>query len=125
MFLYLSVKNRYYLLFLTIALFSFSVFSACVFFATIIKTTKTGTTAVKFFNFGSLLLGFVIVLPKTAKITKIIFSIIPQINIFLAIYSIFGLENFDGMSLSKLCVKSGKISYMETSLMFFDIKIFS
>ena len=122
MFLYLSVKNRYYLLFFTIVLFSFSVFSACIFFATIIKTTKTGTTAVKFFNFGSLLLGFVIVLPKTAKITKIIFSIIPQINIFLAIYSIFGLENFDGMSLSKLCVKSGKISYMETSLMFvFDI----
>ena len=122
MFLYLSVKNRYYLLFLTIALFSFSVFSACVFFTTIIKTTKTGTTAVKFFNFGSLLLGFVIVLPKTAKITKVIFSLIPPINIFLSLYTIFSLENFDGMSWSKLWVKCGRISYMESTLIFiFDI----
>ena len=122
MFLYLSVKHRIILLFISMSLYSFSIFSACVFFSTIIKSTKTGTTAVKFFNFGSLLLGFVIVLPKTAKITKIIFALIPQINIFLSFSSIFSLENFESMVFDNLFVKSGRISYMETtSLFIFDI----
>ena len=122
MFLYLSIKSRFILLYITIGLFSFSVFSACYFFSTIIKTTKAGTTAVKFFNFGSILLGFVIVLPKTAKITKIVFSLIPQKNIYLSLSTIFSYENFNGITWNKLWVKTGKISYMETSLMFvFDI----
>ena len=122
MYLYSFIKNRHFLLYFTMGLYTFAIFSACVFFTTIIKSTKTGTTAVKFFNFGSILLGFVIELPKTKKITKIVFSLIPQINIFLSFSSIFNLENFESMSWDKLWIKVGRISYMETTLIFiFDI----
>ena len=125
MFLYLSVKNRHILLFTTMGLYSFCLFSACVFFTTIIKSTKTGTTAVKFFNFGSLLLGFVIMLQKTAYRTKILFSLIPQINIFLSLNAVFVYDNFENMSWTKLWIKVGRMSYMESTLMFiFDIFLY-
>ena len=125
MFLYLSVKNRHLLLFTTMGLYSFCLFSACVFFTTIIKSTKTGTTAVKFFNFGSLLLGFVIILQKTAYRTKILFALIPQINIFLSLNAIFYYDNFDEMSWTKLWIKAGRVSYMESTLMFiFEIVLY-
>ena len=125
LFIYLAVKNRTILLFISMGLFTVAIFSACVFFTSIIKSTKTGTTAVKFFNFGSILLGFVIALPKTALITKYIFSLIPQINIFLSLSLIFSLDNFDKMSWDKLWLKSGKISYMENTLIYiFDIVLF-
>ena len=76
-FLYLSVRNRLTLLFLTMVLYTLSIFTSSIFFTTITKSAKTGTSAVKFFNFGSILMGFVIVLPKTARMTKYFFGLIP------------------------------------------------
>ena len=102
------------LVLLNILFFSFSIFSVCIFFYTCLKTIKSATTAVKFYNFGSIFLGFVIVLPKTSKFTKIFFGLIPQINLFLCTNCIFNLNNFEIMTLERLWLKAAKISYLET-----------
>ena len=95
MFIYIYLRNREILILLVMGLYSSCLFSSCVFFTTIIKSTKAGTTAVKFFNFGSLLLGFVIMMYRTVYRAKEFFSIIPQINVFLAIYILFHYDNFE------------------------------
>ena len=125
MFTFLSIQFRYILTIINMLFFSLSIFSACLFFTTCIKSTKTGTTAVKFFNFGSILLGFVVVLAKTAKITKLLFSLIPQINLYLCFCCIFNLENFETMSWDKLWLKANRVSYMESILIYiFDIILY-
>ena len=122
MFIFTSISYRHILTIINMILFTLSIFSSCVFFTTCIQTTKTGTTAVKFFNFGSILLGFVIVLPKTAKFTKLFFGLIPQINVYLSICAIYKLENFESMSWDKLWLKANRISFMESVLIYiFDI----
>ena len=124
-YIFLSIHFRYILTIINMLLFSLSIFAACVFFTTCIKSTKTGTTAVKFFNFGSILLGFVVVLAKTAKKTKLFFSLIPQINLYLCLCSIFHLENFEKLSWDKLWLKANRISYMESILLYiFDIILY-
>ena len=109
---------HYVLVIINIILFTFDIFCVCVFFTTCIKTTKTGTTAIKFYNFGSILLGFVIVLPKTIKVAKIIFCFIPQINLYLNIYTIFSLNNFENITWDRLWLKAANMSYMETIIMY-------
>ena len=125
MFIYIHLKGREILILIVMGLYSFCLFSACVFFTTIIKSTKAGTTAVKFFNFGSLLLGFVIMMYRTAYRTKVFFALIPQINIFLAMYTLFQYDNFDTITWDKLWVKAGRFSLIESSAMFiFDIILY-
>ena len=124
-YIFLNIHFRYFLTSINMIFFSFSIFSVCVFFTTCITSTKTGTTAVKFFNFGSILLGFVVVLPNTSKITKLFFSLIPQINLYLCLCTIFHLENFEKISLDKLWLKANRISYMESLLIYiFDIILY-
>ena len=118
MYLFKLIIFHYFLAVLNILFFSFSIFSVCTFFTTCINTIKAGTTAVKFYNFGSVLLGFVIVLPKTSKITKIFFALIPQINLFLCTNCLFNLNNFEKLSWARLWLKAAKISYMETILIY-------
>ena len=121
----LSIHFRYLLVFINMIFFTFSIFASCVFFTSCIKSTKTGTTAVKFFNFGSILLGFVVVLPKTAKYTKLFFGLIPHINLFSCLCAIFHLENFETMSWNKLWLKANRISYMESILIYiFDTVLY-
>ena len=124
-FTFVLIQFRYILTIINMLFFSLSIFSVCIFFTTCIESTKTGTTAVKFYNFGSILLGFVIVLPKTAKITKFFFSLIPQINLYLSICSLFNLQNFEKMSWNRLWLKANRVSYMETILIYiFDIFLY-
>ena len=117
-FLFSTIQFHYILLLFTFILFSFSIYSVCIFFSTCIKTTKTGTTAVKFYNFGSLLLGFVIVLPQTSKVTKIFFCFIPQINFFQALNCIFALNNFKKLNFERIWLKASRMSYFEKCIMF-------
>ena len=107
-----------FLALLNILFFSFAIYSVCTFFTICIQTTKTGTTAVKFYNFGSVLLGFVIVLPQTSKLTKIFFALIPQINFFICNNSLFNLNNFENLTWERLWLKAAKISYMEAIFMY-------
>ena len=113
-----TLEFHHFLFIIDLLLFSFNIYCVCIFFTTCIKTTKTGTTAVKFYNFGSILLGFVIVDPQTSKFTKIVFSLIPQINFYSSLKSIFNLNNFDTLSFEKLILKSGKISFIEVMIMY-------
>ena len=113
-----TVIFHYFLVILNILVFSFSIYSVCIFFSTWIQSIKAGTTAIKFYNFGSILLGFVIVLPKTSKITKLFFSLIPQINLFLCTYSIIKLNNFENLTWERLWLKAAKMSYVETIIIY-------
>ena len=118
------IKFHFFLLFINLILFTFTIFSVCIFFTTCINTTKTGTTAVKFYNFGSIFLGFVIVLSKSSKIAKIIFGFIPQINIYVCICCIFNLNNFKNLTWDLLWLKANKMSYMESIIMYLVSIIF-
>ena len=122
--IYGNIQFHYFLPFVTMILFTFSIFSVCIFFTTCIKTTKTGSTAIKFYNFGSIFLGFVIVLPKTSKFTKIVFCFIPQINFFPSLYSIYCLNNFEKLTAARLWLKAAKMSYLETCIMFITDIVF-
>ena len=112
------MKYHFLLIVLNLVTFSFCIYCVCIFFTTCIKSTKTGTTAVKFYNFGSILLGVVIVLPKTSKITKIVFCFIPQINIYASLNTIFNLNNFENLTLELLWVKAAKMSMLEVFIMY-------
>ena len=125
MFLFASITFRYILVIINMILFTFSIFSSCVFFTTCIDSTKTGTTAVKFFNFGSILLGFVIILPKTTKLTKVVFGLIPQINVYSCLCAIFCLENFEKITWDNLWLKANRVSFMESVLIYIlDITLY-
>ena len=112
------IQFHYIYTIIIMILFSFNIYCVCVFFTTCIKSTKTGTTAIKFYNFGSIILGFVIVLPKTSKFTKIFFCFIPQINLYLSISSIFKLNNFETLTWNRAWLKSGKFCFMESIIMY-------
>ena len=122
--LYEILKFHYSLLFLILICFTFTIFSVCVFFTTCIKSIKAGATAVKFYNFGSLFLGFVIVLYKTKKFTKILFCFIPQINIYVSLNCLFSLNNFENLSWDLVWLKASKMSFMETIIMYIVSIIF-
>ena len=117
-FIYCFIYFHFFYLLLSFVLLTFSLFSACVFFNTCIKSTKTGATAVKLFNFGSILLGFVIVNPKTSRIIKIAFGLIPQINFYSSLYNIFCLNKFKDLTFKRLMLKASRMSYIDTTAIY-------
>ena len=116
--IYSQSNGHIYLFIINLILLSLSLYSVCVFFTVCIKTTKTGATAIKFYNFGSIFLGFAIILPKTSKATKIIFAFIPQINYFMNHWSTFCLGNFQKLSGDLIILRTAKMSYIESFVMF-------
>ena len=114
-----------YLFIINIILFTLSLFSVSVLFTTCCKTVKNGSTAIKFYHFGSIFLGFAIILPKTLKFSKILFAFIPQINFYMNYYSTMCLGNFDKLSGDLVLLKAAKMSYIETIVMFFVEIIFN
>ena len=113
---YLSVIN--------IILYDFSLFSVCVFFSVCIKTVKTGATAIKFYNFCSLFLGFVLVSPETLKVTKVVFSFIPHVNFFNVYYTTFCLGDFENLNFELLFLRAAKTGYFEGIMMYVVDSIF-
>ena len=116
--IYGTTNGHIYLFVIDLILFCISMYSVGVLFTTCIDTTKTGATAIKFYNFGSLFLGFAIVLPKTSKVTKIIFEFIPQINFFINYWVTFCLGNFQTLSGDLVILKTAKMCYIESLVMF-------
>ena len=112
------INGHIYLFIINIILFSLALYSVCVLFTTCIKTTKTGSTAIKFYNFGSLFLGFAIVLTGTLKVTKIIFGFIPQINFFMNFWCTYCLGNFKNVTGDLLLIRTSKMSYIESIIMY-------
>ena len=117
--LFAGEKNGHlFLLIINIIFYAFSLYSVCIFFTVCIGSTKTGTTAIKFYNFGSLFLGFVLVFPSTKKITKVFFSFIPHINFFSNYYITSCLGNFETLSFAHLFLKTSKTCYFESVMMY-------
>ena len=116
--IYGQTNGHLYLFIINLILFTLSLYSVTVLFATCIKTTKTGATAIKFYNFGSIFLGFAIILPKTNKATKIVFAFIPQINYFMNHWVTFCLGNFETLSGDLVILRTAKMSYIESIVMF-------
>ena len=116
--IYGLTNGHIYLFILNIFLFAIALYSVCILFTTCIETTKTGTTAIKFYNFGSIFLGFAISLPETNKVTKIIFAFIPQINFFMNQWTTYCFANFQNLSFDHMLLKTAKMSYMETLIMY-------
>jgi ABC-type transport system involved in multi-copper enzyme maturation permease subunit len=116
--IYGQTNGHLYLFIINLILFTLSLYSVTVLFATCIKTTKTGATAIKFYNFGSIFLGFAIILPKTNKATKIVFAFIPQINYFMNHWVTFCLGNFKTLSGDLVILRTAKMSYIESIVMF-------
>ena len=106
------------LVIINVVLFSICIYCVSIFFTTCIKTIKTGGTAVKFYNFGLLLMGFIISVPKVSKITKVIFCFIPQVNMFAAINILLNLSNFKTLTWDLMLIKSAKISMLEIYIMY-------
>ena len=119
-----QTHGHIYIFIINLILFTIALYSVCVFFTTCIETTKTGATAIKCYNFGSTILGFAIILPKTNKAAKIIFAFIPQINYFMNQWTTFCFGNFEELSGDLLILKTAKISYIETIVMYITEIIF-
>ena len=120
-----TTNGHLYLSMINVLLYSLSLFSVCVFFSIIIKTTKTGATGIKFYNFGSIFLGFVLLSQKTLKVTKVVFSLIPHINFYMIYYTSYCLGNFDKVNFNMLFLKATKTGYFEAMVMYIvDIIIY-
>ena len=118
LFIYGEINGHIYLFVLNLILFTLALYSVCVLFSTCIKTTKTGATAIKFYNFGSIFLGFAIILPKTLKGTKIVFAFIPQINFFMNYFATYCLGNFDKVTGDLSILRAAKMSFIESFFMY-------
>ena len=117
-------NGHFYLFIINLIIFPLSLFFVSAFFTACFKTVKNGSTAIKFYNFGSIFLGFAIILPKTIKFTKIFFAFIPQINFFMNYWSTICLGNFEKLSGDLVLLRAAKMSYIETFIMFFVEIIF-
>ena len=107
-----------YLFLIDLVFFILSLFSVCYFFSTCIESVKTVSIAIKFYNFSTPILGVAISFLPASKISKIIFSFVPQINIFFCTNAVFQLQIFESLSWEKLWLKSKKISFMESIIMY-------
>ena len=122
--IYSEANGHLYLFVINLILFSLALYSVCVFFNVCLQSTKTGATALKFYNFGSIFLGIAIILPETSKATKIIFAFIPQINYFMNHWTTYCFGNFKNLSGDLILLKTAKISYIETLVMYVTEIIF-
>ena len=124
LFIYGLSNGHIYLFIIDIILFTLALYSVCVLFTTCIKTIKTGSTAIKFYNFGSIFLGFPLILGKTSKVSKIIIGFIPQINFYINFWSTYCLGNFENITGDLLILRTAKMSYIESIVMYIAEIIF-
>ena len=102
---------------LNIILFTLSLYSFTYILYICIKKSKTGSVVIKFINFTSTILGmgFAADLPKTFKIIS---AFIPQINVFQCAHILDRLQVFKSLSWEKVWLRSNKMSYMESLIMY-------
>ena len=120
------VLDYFFLFILNLLLFVISLFPyTCLLYACI-STTKTGAILIKFLNFTLALLGAPMTFPQCSKLSKVILSFFPQINIYLCSNSIDKLLNFKKLTWKRLWMKANKFSFMESMIMYLvDIILYS
>ena len=116
---YLVFFRVHILLFiLNMILFLFSLFLFTYFLYTCISKSHTGSILIKLINFSSSILGACLMDLNYPKTQKIFAAFIPQINIYHCCYSIRNLSNLKNISWEIILLKSNKISYMESIIMY-------
>lgn len=102
-----------------IVLYIISLFSVTYFFYVCLPSTRIGNTIIKFYNLGLPVLGCAIIIDFIPRYAKIIFAIIPQINLFHCAYSIAELQTFKNINFEKLWLKANKVAYFDSIIMYF------
>ena len=113
---------QYFFLFINLVLFMLCIFSVMNFFNSIISTLKKGSTIIKLFNFASTIIGCSISVPGGQRNIKLIFGIIPHVNIYYTITTMYTISDSYDFELELFTRKIKGISYLE-SLMFFCIQL--
>ena len=109
---------RYHFFLIDLILYMLSIYSVMYFFFTIISSLKKGSTIIKVFNFASTLLGAALSLPKTKRAVKIIFFLIPNINIYYTTGVFYSISDSKYKHYTNLATKIKYISYLETTIFF-------
>ena len=110
---------NYPLVLLNLVLFMLCIFSVINFFNEIISTLKKGSTIIKLFNFASTIIGCAISMPKTERSIKLIFGIIPHVNIYYTITTMLKIgEYYEDFKFEYLTEGTKNIAYIESFLFF-------
>ena len=103
---------------LDIILFILSIYSFTYFLYICIKKSKTGSVVIKFINFSTSILGLGFISETIPKSIKIISALIPQINVYHCAFTLDKLQVFKNLSWEKVWLRTGKISFMESIIMY-------
>ena len=103
---------------LDIILFILSIYSFTYFLYICIKKSKTGSVVIKFINFSTSILGLGFISETIPKSIKIISALIPQINVYHCAFTLDKLQVFKSLSWEKVWLRTGKISFMESIIMY-------
>ena len=109
---------QYFFTFINLVLFMLSVYSVMFFFYTTMNSLKKGSIIIKLYNFISTLVGIGLSMPKTSRNLKLIFCLIPQINIYYTANVMYTISDTYEFSLELLTKQVKHICYLETFLFF-------
>ena len=118
LFYFLFIPIHILLFVLNIILFVISLYLFTYFLYICIQKSQTGSILIKLINIGSSALGIALTSENCSKLSKILSAIIPQINIYYCSNSIEKLLIFKELSWEILWLKSKKMSYMESIIMY-------
>ena len=118
LFYFLFIPIHILLFVLNIILFVISLYLFTYFLYICIQKSQTGSILIKLINIGSSALGIALTSENCSKLSKILSAIIPQINIYFCSNSIEKLLIFKELSWEILWLKSKKMSYMESIIMY-------
>ena len=109
---------------LNMILFSFSLYIFTYFLFICISRSQTGSILIKLINFGSSILGIILVFSKSNF--KIVLALIPQINLYYCINCIENLIRFKRLSKELICFKFNNICLIGSIILYlFDIILYS
>ena len=112
---FILYNGIYFYTFLANLFFTLNVFGFCFFFASFIEKVETGQKLIKFIYIGSTIMGLILLGTGISKIIRIVFAILPNINLMLSISIIFLLDNFEnGVDWILLTTKNNQISLFDS-----------
>ena len=113
---------RYPFFLINLILYMLSTYSFMCFILVIISSLKIGTTIIKIFDFTTIFLGAALSIPKIGRLVKIIFFIIPNVNIYYTVGVLFTISKKKYKNETNLSTRIKNISFVE-SLIFFIIEL--
>ena len=83
---------RYQFYVINLVLYMISTYSVMFFAFSIFSSIRLRTTIIKIFNFSTIFLGATLSAPKIGRIVKIIFFMIPNVNIYYTVGVLFTIS---------------------------------